>query len=52
MGRGLGKIKRTGRSEPIWAAIHTYKETAQGISLGSYLYLTLSKTLCCKCELM
>jgi hypothetical protein len=39
-------VKRTGRDEPIWAIIHTCMETAQGISLYSYLYLKLAKTPC------
>jgi hypothetical protein len=39
-------VKRSGRDKPIWIVIHVYVETAQGISLYSYLYLKLPKTPC------
>jgi hypothetical protein len=39
-------VKRSGRDEPVWVAIHRYMEATLGISLYSYLYLKLSKTLC------
>jgi hypothetical protein len=38
-------VKRSGRDEPIWVAIHKCMEATLGISLYSYLYLKLSKTL-------
>jgi hypothetical protein len=37
-------VKRSGRDEPIWIAIQKCMETP-GISLYSYLYLKLAKTL-------
>jgi hypothetical protein len=36
-------MKRSGRDEPIWVAIHLCKETTQRISLYSYAYLKLAK---------
>jgi hypothetical protein len=36
-------VKRSGRDEPIWVVIHISKETTQGISLYSNLYLKLAK---------
>jgi hypothetical protein len=36
-------VKRTSRDEPMWVAMHRCIETAQGISLCSYLYLKLEK---------
>jgi hypothetical protein len=39
-------VKRSGRDESIRVAIHMYMETTLGISLYSYLYLKLAKTLC------
>jgi hypothetical protein len=38
-------VKRSGRDEPMWVVIHICVETTQGISLYSYLYLRLAKTL-------
>jgi hypothetical protein len=38
-------VKRTGRDEPMWVAIHKCMEAMLGISLYSYLYLKLAKTL-------
>jgi hypothetical protein len=38
--------KRSGRDEPVWVVIHMCMEATLGISLYSYLYLTLAKTLC------
>jgi hypothetical protein len=37
--------KKSGRDEPMWVAIHKYIEAMLGISLYSYLYLKLAKTL-------
>jgi hypothetical protein len=39
-------VKRSGRDEPMWAVIHMCMEATLGISLYSYLYLKLTKTLC------
>jgi hypothetical protein len=39
-------VKRSGRDEPMWVAIHKCIEAMLGISLYSYLYLKLPKTLC------
>jgi hypothetical protein len=39
-------VKRSGRDEPMWVVIHKYMEATLGISLYSYLYLKLAKTLC------
>jgi hypothetical protein len=39
-------VKRTGRDEPMLVAIHKCMEAMLGISLYSYLYLKLAKTLC------
>jgi hypothetical protein len=38
-------MKRLGRNEPVWVAIHKCMEAMLGISLYSYLYLKLAKTL-------
>jgi hypothetical protein len=38
-------VKRSGRDEPMWVAIHTCMEATLGISLNSYLNLKLAKTL-------
>jgi hypothetical protein len=46
MGRGQEVGKRSGRDEPMWIAIHKYMEATLGISLYSYPYLKLAKTLC------
>jgi hypothetical protein len=39
-------VKRSGRHEPMWAAILKCMEAMLGISLYSYLYFKLAKTLC------
>jgi hypothetical protein len=39
-------VKRFGRDEPMWVAIHKCTEAILGISPYSYLYLKLAKTLC------
>jgi hypothetical protein len=39
-------VKRSGGDEPIWIAIHKCMEATLGISLYSYLYLKVAKTLC------
>jgi hypothetical protein len=39
-------LKRSGRDEPMWVAIHKCLEATLVISLYSYLYLTLAKMLC------
>jgi hypothetical protein len=39
-------MRRSGRDEPMWVAIHKCMEAMLGISLCSYLYTKLSKTLC------
>jgi hypothetical protein len=38
-------VKRSGRDEPMWAAIHKCMEATLGLSLYSYLYLKLAKPL-------
>jgi hypothetical protein len=40
-----GRVKRTGRGEPIKFTVYICMETTQGISLCSYLYLKLAKML-------
>jgi hypothetical protein len=39
-------VKRSGRDEPMWVALHKCMEAMLGISLYSYLYLKLAKMLC------
>jgi hypothetical protein len=39
-------VKRSGRDEPVWVAIHKCMEATLRISLHRYLYLKLAKTLC------
>jgi hypothetical protein len=39
-------VKRSGRDESMWVAIHKYMEAMLGISLYSYLYLKLAKMPC------
>jgi hypothetical protein len=39
-------VRRSGRGEPMWVAIHKCMETMLGISLYSYLHLKLAKMLC------
>jgi hypothetical protein len=38
-------VKRSGRDEPMWVAIHKYMEAMLGISLYSYLCFKLAE--CC-----
>jgi hypothetical protein len=38
-------VKRSGRDEPMWVSISKCMEAMLGISLCSYLYLKLAKTL-------
>jgi hypothetical protein len=38
--------KKSGRDEPMWVAVYMCMEAILGISLYSYLYLKLAKTLC------
>jgi hypothetical protein len=38
--------KSSGRNEPVWVAIHKCLEAMLGISLYSYLYPKLTKTIC------
>jgi hypothetical protein len=38
-------MKRSGRDEPMWIAIHKCMEAMLGISLYSYLYLKLAKMI-------
>jgi hypothetical protein len=40
-------VKRSGRDEPMWVAIHKCMETSLGISLYSYFILKLAKMLYC-----
>jgi hypothetical protein len=39
-------VKRSGTDEPMWVVIHMCMEAMPGISLYTYLYLKLAKTLC------
>jgi hypothetical protein len=39
-------VKRSGRNEPTWVAIHMCMEAMLGISLYSYLYIKVAKMLC------
>jgi hypothetical protein len=43
------EMKRSGGDEPMWVVIQMYMEVTQGISLYSYLYLKLGKTLSFSC---
>jgi hypothetical protein len=38
-------VKRSVRDEPMWVVIHMCMEATLGISLYSYLYVKLAKTL-------
>jgi hypothetical protein len=38
-------VKKSGRDEPMWVAIHMCVEAMLGMSLYSYLYLRLAKML-------
>jgi hypothetical protein len=42
----LGSKEEVWRDEPMWVAIHMCMEATLGISLYSYHYLKLAKTLC------
>jgi hypothetical protein len=44
-------VKRSGRDEPMWVAIHMCMEATLEISLYSYLYLKLAKMLSFLCFL-
>jgi hypothetical protein len=44
-------VKRFGRDEPMWVAIHMCMEAMLGISLYSYPYLKLVKALYLSCNL-
>jgi hypothetical protein len=37
---------KSGRDEPLYIAIYKFMEAMLGVSLYSYLYLKLAKTLC------
>jgi hypothetical protein len=52
VGRGPGSSEESDRDEPMWVAIHKCMEATIGISLYSYLYLKLVKTLCLSCYLL
>jgi hypothetical protein len=39
-------VKRSGRDELMWVVIHRCMEAMLGISLYSFLYLKLAKTIC------
>jgi hypothetical protein len=39
-------VKRSGRDESVWVAVHMCMEAMLGISLYIYLYIKLAKTLC------
>jgi hypothetical protein len=39
-------VKRSGRDESLWVAIHICMEAMLGISLDFYCYLKLAKMLC------
>jgi hypothetical protein len=39
-------VKRSGRDEPMWVAIHMCMEAMLGISLYNCLYPKLAKSLC------
>jgi hypothetical protein len=45
-------VKRSGRDEPMWVAIHKCTEAMLGIALYSYLYSKLAKTLCLSYSLL
>jgi hypothetical protein len=45
-------VKRSGRDEPVWVAIHKRMEAMLRISLYSYLYLKLAKMQCLSCYLL
>jgi hypothetical protein len=46
MGGDQEVVKSSGRDESIRVVIHKCMEATLGISLYSYLYLTLAKMLC------
>jgi hypothetical protein len=39
-------VKRSGRDEPVWVATHKSMKATLGISLYSYFYTKLAKTIC------
>jgi hypothetical protein len=39
-------VKKSGRDEPMWVAMHICMEATPGISLFSDLYLNLAKMVC------
>jgi hypothetical protein len=39
-------MKRSGRNEPVWVAIHKCMEATLGISQNSYIYPKLAKMPC------
>jgi hypothetical protein len=39
-------VKRSDRDEPMWVVMHMCMETKLRVSLCSYLYLKVAKTLC------
>jgi hypothetical protein len=45
MERGPELAEMSGRNEPMWVAIHKCIEATLGISLHSYLYSKLAKTV-------
>jgi hypothetical protein len=45
MGRGPEVVKMSGTHEPMWVAIRMCMEAMLGVSLYSYLYLKVAKTL-------
>jgi hypothetical protein len=46
MGRGPGSSERSSRDEPMWVSIHMCMEAMLRLSLYSYIYLKLAKTIC------
>jgi hypothetical protein len=46
MGRGPKVVRRSGRDKLVWVVIHMCMEAMLGISLCSYFYFKLAKTLC------
>jgi hypothetical protein len=37
---------KSSRDEPMWVVIHKFMDAMLGVSLHSYLYLKLAKTIC------
>jgi hypothetical protein len=46
MERGLGKVKRSGRDEPMYVVIHKCMEAMLGISLYAHISPKLANILC------